>query len=93
MKACTKCGRRHDDAEAAAGRRLYCSDVKAFWASVRKLHKEETGCSAVAGLGKDGKWVCLRCGLALPVTGEAARGLAGPDGSRQPGAGNEEDTL
>lgn len=67
MKACTKCGRRHNDVETLVGRQLYCDDIKKFWSFVGGLHREKTAHFAHADIDPSGNWYCLRCGQPLDV--------------------------
>lgn len=67
MKACTKCGRWHNDVEAAAGHRLYCSDIKKFWRFIGERHRQQTGHYARPDIGVDGNWICCQCGQAIDV--------------------------
>ncbi len=62
MKACTRCGVIHTDAEKNLGRYLSCTEVKDYWAEVSKRHKEDSGHYAQVRIKKDGNTICLKCG-------------------------------
>lgn len=61
MIACTRCGNWHEDAETAMGRRLTCTEVKEYWATLRKAHEVRYGHYARITTDEDGKWICLKC--------------------------------
>ena len=61
MIGCTRCGRWHDDAETAEGRKLTCTEVKLYWTERRVLHQKRYGHIARATCTKDGTWICLSC--------------------------------
>jgi methylamine methyltransferase corrinoid protein reductive activase len=65
MKACTRCGRWHEDAEKSLGRRLSCSEVKQYWAKIREAHLQSTGHPARITTDDAGNWICIRCGRKL----------------------------
>jgi hypothetical protein len=65
MKACTRCGAWHTDAERNVGRYLSCTEVKEYWSDVKRRHLEETGHLAMIKMTKDGRVVCVHCGAAL----------------------------
>ncbi len=59
--ACTRCGRWHIDAEKAVGGRLSCSEVQAYWVSIKQQHAEETGHPARIVVDEGGDWRCMTC--------------------------------
>lgn len=65
MKACTRCGVWHTDAEKYLGRYLSCTEVKQYWSDLKRRHLEEAGHLAVIKIGKDGRVICIKCGQAL----------------------------
>ncbi len=67
MYACVKCGRRHADVEAIAGRQLYCADIDAYWLEVRRSHKEHYGHRPDIATDSKGQWECTVCGRQLLV--------------------------
>ncbi|MGC8605578.1 MAG: hypothetical protein ACP5VS_18090 [Desulfomonilaceae bacterium] len=62
MKACTRCGRWHTDAEKNVGHYLSCSEVKKYWSNIKRLHMEKSGHLALLKLDEDGRVVCIKCG-------------------------------
>ena len=65
MKACTKCGNWHTNAEKSVGTYLSCTEVKAYWAGVSLRHKKEHGHYAQVRIRKDGQAICLKCRIDL----------------------------
>jgi len=65
MKACTRCGPWHTDAEERVGHYLSCTEVKQYWSDLKRLHMKETGHLATIKISKDGGIVCVRCGQDL----------------------------
>jgi hypothetical protein len=65
MKACTKCGRWHEDAEAKLGQNLSCTDVKQYWARIREQHMQQTGHRAQISTDESGQWICMKCNCKL----------------------------
>ncbi|MGO8821721.1 MAG: hypothetical protein ACLQT6_07115 [Desulfomonilaceae bacterium] len=65
MKACTRCGAWHTDAEKNVGCYMSCTEVKQYWSTVKRLHMEESGHLAMIKLNKDGRVVCIKCGKEL----------------------------
>jgi hypothetical protein len=62
MKACTRCGVWHTDAEKRAGHYLSCTEVKQYWSDLKRLHMEATGHLAMIKISKDGRVLCVKCG-------------------------------
>jgi hypothetical protein len=62
MKACTRCGAWHTNAEELNERYMSCTDVKRFWSDIKRRHQDETGHLAMIKIAKDGRIVCLKCG-------------------------------
>lgn len=65
MKACTRCGVWHTDAEKHVGHHMSCTEVKQYWSELKRLHLEETGHLAMIKMGKDGRVICIKCGKDL----------------------------
>ena len=65
MKACTRCGIWHTDAEERSGRFMSCSEVKQYWSDLKRHHLEETGHLAMIKITKDHRLICIRCGQVL----------------------------
>jgi hypothetical protein len=65
MKACTRCGVWHTDAENRAGHYLSCTVVKQYWSDLKRLHMEATGHLAMIKITKDGRVICIKCGQEL----------------------------
>jgi hypothetical protein len=65
MKACTRCGAWHTDAEHTVGRHMSCTEVKQYWSDLKRKHSDESGHLAMLKLTKDGKVVCIRCDAVL----------------------------
>ncbi|HKI48580.1 MAG TPA: hypothetical protein VKA69_04600 [Desulfobacteria bacterium] len=61
MKACTRCGRWHDDAEKAMGRGLTCTEVKEYWSKLKDDHRELYGHFPQITTDDSGEWICLKC--------------------------------
>lgn len=61
MKACIRCGRWHDDAEAAEGKKLSCTEVKQYWNRRRGDHNEKFGHFPMVTFDGDEGWFCLTC--------------------------------
>jgi hypothetical protein len=61
MIACSRCGRWHLDPEKVDGKRLSCTEVKRYWAKVRKEHLRLTGHAAQITTDESGNWICLKC--------------------------------
>lgn len=65
MRACTRCGEWHLEAEKNEGRYLSCTEVKEYWGKVRARHREKTGHVAQIRIRKDGRVVCMKCNQEL----------------------------
>jgi hypothetical protein len=61
MKACTRCGLWHTDAESASGKRLSCTDVKKYWARIRSEHRSLYGHTVQITTDEAGNWICFAC--------------------------------
>lgn len=61
MIACTRCGNWHKDAETAEGKRLTCTEVKAYWAKVRTAHYSRYGHYPRISSDDENAWICLEC--------------------------------
>lgn len=61
MIACTKCGRRHTDAEETMDRRLSCTEVKQHWAKIRREHERSYGHPARITNDAADNWICYKC--------------------------------
>ncbi|MCF8144529.1 MAG: hypothetical protein K9N21_11480 [Deltaproteobacteria bacterium] len=61
MIACTRCGQWHTDAEKALGRRLSCTEVKAYWAGIRREHIRLYGHRAQITTDDSDNWICYTC--------------------------------
>ena len=61
MIACSRCGHGDTDAEKSIGKRLSCTEVRGYWAQIRRDHVDIYG--HVAHLMKDdsGNWFCCKC--------------------------------
>jgi len=73
MKACTKCPEKHAGAEQALRRPLTCTEVRRYWAGIRREHRERYGHSAEIAVDAAGTRVCNRCRRKLgsgPAGGE-----------------------
>ena len=65
MKACTRCGIWHTEAEEQNGRFMSCTEVKRYWSDLKRLHLEETGHLAMINIAKDRRITCIKCGQSL----------------------------
>ena len=61
MIACTRCGNWHEDAEAAEGKRLTCTEVKQYWTQLKRAHEDRYGHYPRITTDEGGNWICLRC--------------------------------
>jgi len=61
MKACTRCGAKHTDVEETLGRHLSCTEVKEYWAEIRKTHIETWGHPARIVKDEDDNYICAQC--------------------------------
>jgi hypothetical protein len=66
MNACTKCGRRHTDAEEIKGNRLSCTEVKQYWVTITREHEKSYGHLAQVTNDVSGNWICYKCKRVLP---------------------------
>ena len=60
-KACGRCGRWHTDVEIAQGKRYSCTEIKRYWADIRRIHEKEYGHRALISREDDGNWICMIC--------------------------------
>jgi len=65
MIACTRCGRLHTDVEAFLGKRLSCTEIKQFWAQIKKEHKAKYGHYAQIIRDDTKGWICFECNRKL----------------------------
>jgi hypothetical protein len=61
MLACTRCGSRHTDVEDAFGKRMSCSEIKAYWITVQREHQNQHGHRALLTTDQNGNWICQTC--------------------------------
>ena len=61
MLGCTKCGRWHSDAENDLGRRLSCTEVKQYWAGIRKKHYDLYDHYPQISTDGEENWICIKC--------------------------------
>ena len=61
MLACTRCGRRHVDAEKSMGTQLSCTEVKQYWIQIRREHEKTYGHFAQVMTDEAGNWICHVC--------------------------------
>ncbi|GAB4269351.1 MAG: hypothetical protein Kow0092_23350 [Deferrisomatales bacterium] len=76
MKACTKCPEKHSGAEEALQRRLSCTEVRQYWAGVRRAHRERYGHWAEIVFDAAGDRICNRCKRKLTVGRPTDAGVA-----------------
>jgi hypothetical protein len=70
-KACGRCGKWHTDVELIEQRRFSCTEIKRYWADIRKKHEEIYGHRALISREKNGKWICVECnGTLLEMKGD-----------------------
>ena len=62
MKACIRCGRWHEAAEEALGKRMSCTEVKQYWAKAKDEHLKLYGHRAQMVTDDTENWICLTCG-------------------------------
>jgi hypothetical protein len=65
MQACTRCGRRHTDAEETMSKKLSCTEVKQFWIGIRREHEKFYGHMAQITTDSVGNWICQTCNRRL----------------------------
>jgi len=71
-KACGRCGKWHTDVELVEGKLYSCTEIRRYWANIRRIHEKEYGHRALISREADGNWICIFCNMTLlnPKEGE-----------------------